>query len=197
LPEVWELYQRHVGDFDRDRTRALFERSYLDDVAARLPEGAELLDVGCGMGEPIARFFIERGFRLTGVDAAPAMLALCRDRFPEATWTKADMRELDLGRRFDAIIAWDSFFHLSRDDQRPMFTIFAEHAAPGCLLLFTSGPKDCEAIGDWYGEKLFHASLAPEEYGELLAANGFEVIRHKAEDPECDYHTVWLARSIA
>jgi hypothetical protein len=37
------------------------------------------------------------------------------------------MRQLALGRPFDGIVAWDSFFHLGHDDQRRMFAIFADH----------------------------------------------------------------------
>lgn len=193
--DVWRLYERHASDFDRDRSRSLFEKSYLEDVVNRLNDGAEVLDLGCGTGEPIARFFLEQGFRLTGVDRAPAMLALGRERLPEASWIEADMRDLDLGRRFAAILAWDSFFHLKPEDQRAMVPVFARHIAPRGLLLFTSGPAAGEVIGDWYGNKLFHASLDPDEYRSLLRTSGFEVIRHQAEDPDCAGHTVWLARA--
>ena len=40
------------------------------------------------------------------------------------------MRELALGRKFSGILAWDSFFHLRHDDQRRMFPVFRQHAAP-------------------------------------------------------------------
>lgn len=193
--DVWRLYERHAHDYDRDRSRLLFEKSYLEDVASRLDAGAEILDIGCGTGEPIARFFLERGFRLTGVDAAPAMLALCRKRLPQGTWIEADMRGLHLGRRFGAILAWDSFFHLDAGDQRAMFPVFKAHIVPRGLLLFTSGPTAGEAVGDWYGNRLFHASLDPDEYRSLLRASGFEVLRYQANDPECGGHTVWLAQS--
>ncbi len=192
-PDVWPLYETSAAAFDRDRNRDAGEAVYLRKVAARLPEGGQVLDLGCGMGEPIARFFIERGHHVTGVDAAPAMLAICRARFPDETWIVADMRRLALGTRFDAIVAWDSFFHLSREAQRAMFALFGDHTAPGAALLFTSGPADGEAIGDLYGQALFHASLDPQEYRALLAENGFDVVVHRVEDPECGGHTVWLA----
>ncbi len=73
-------------------------------------------------------------------------------------------------------MAWDSFFHLGFDDQRRMFAVFRAHAAPGAPLLFTSGPRHGEAIGRFRGEPLYHASLAPDEYRALLAANGFAVV---------------------
>jgi SAM-dependent methyltransferase len=188
------LYQRHAHAFDRDRSRDLFERTWLDRFAALLPRGGSILDIGCGMGEPIARHFIEAGYALTGVDSSPAMIGLCKSRFPDQTWAVADMRTLDLGRSFDSVLAWDSFFHLRREDQRAMFPVFRAHAAPGAALMFTSGPRAGEAIGTFHGEPLYHASLAPDEYRALLDRCGFEVVAHAAEDPGCGGRTIWLAR---
>ena len=192
--QIIGLYERHAHAWDRARGRSLVERAWLDRCTALLAPGASILDLGCGAGEPIAGHLIGRGFRVTGVDSAPTLIAVCRDRFPDHEWRVADMRALSLGRRFDAVIAWDSFFHLAYDDQRAMFPVFAQHAAPGAALLFTSGPAHGEAIGSFQDEPLYHASLDEAEYRSLLAANGFVVLRHVADDPDCGHHTIWLAR---
>src|SRR5690606_31614427 len=134
------------------------------------------------------------GFRVVGVDSSPTLIAKCRSRFPEAEWLVADMRKLSINRTFDGLIAWDSFFHLSHQDQRGMFAIFRAHVSPGAPLLFTTGPDHGEAIGSFEGESLYHASLAPGEYRTLLAANGFKVLDHVIEDQNCGRHTLWLAQ---
>lgn len=188
------LYGRHAHAFVRDRGRNLFEAPWLDRFRALMPEDAAVLDIGCGTGEPLARYLTERGCRVTGIDAAPEMIAMCRDRFPDGDWRVADMRTLSLGRTFDGLLAWDSFFHLDHDDQRRMFPVFRPHAAPGAALMFTSGPSHGEAVGAFEGEPLYHASLDPEEYRALLDANDFVVVAHAVEDPDCGGHTVWLAR---
>ncbi len=193
MPGIQALYEAVARQFDRDRSRALMEKPYLDALLSRLGGGREILDLGCGSAEPVAKFFIDAGCRVTGVDAAAAMIAICRERYPGGEWIEADMRGLDLGRRFDAIIAWDSFFHLEPDDQRAMFPVFARHAAPGEQLLFTSGPRAGVAMGEIYGHALYHASLDSTEYENLLAAEGFRVLLHRVEDPDCGGHTVWLA----
>ena len=184
----------HLWVADRIKQRSLFERVWLERFRDLIVPGGTLLDLGCGPGVPLAAWFIDEGFRITGIDSAPAMLDLARARFPEQAWIDADMRHLALGRRFDAVLAWNSFFHLSRDDQRRMFAIFAAHAAPGAPLMFTSGPGDGEAIGSLYGQDLFHASLDPAAYRLLLAEAGFVEVAHVARDPQCQGHTVWLAR---
>ena len=188
------LYERHADAWDEDRGRTLSERAWLDRFFAVARPGGSVLDLGCGGGEPIARHVIECGYRVTGVDSAPSLSALCKGRFPAQEWIVAEMRTLALGRAFSGILAWDSFFHLGPDDQRRMFPVFRRHAAPGAALMFTAGPREGEAIGTYRGEPLYHASLDAAEYRALLEKSGFEVVSHVVEDPGCGGHTVWLAR---
>ena len=188
------LYRRHAAVFDRDRGRNLFEKAWLDRFLADMAKPRRVLDLGCGMGEPIAAYLISMGCRITGVDTSPELLGLARTRFPAQEWIESDMRGLDLERHFDGILAFNSFFHLSEDDQRDMFPVFARHAAPGAALLFTSGPDAGEAIGSFEGDPLHHASLSPAEYAALLDRNGFLVRRFIADDPDCQGHSLWLAK---
>ena len=193
---IIDLYERHAAAYDTDRGRGLFERGWLERFRAAMQPHATVLDLGCGMGEPIARYFIENGHPVTGVDSAPSLIRLCETRFPDAAWIVADMRRLDLGAQFGGILAWDSFFHLKVEDQRAMFATFRAHAAPGTALMFTSGPARGEAIGSYHGEPLYHASLDQEEYAALLGTYGFQVLDHVTEDATCGGHTVWLAHLI-
>lgn len=192
---IIEIYRDHAAAWDDGRGRSLFERVWLDRLRALLPDRGAVLDLGCGGADPIARYFVDHGFAVTGIDTSPALLDRARERFPGHRWIFADMRDLRLTERFNGILAWNSFFHLRRDDQRRMFDVFRRHAAPGAALMFTSGPAEGEAIGALDGERLFHASLDPSEYRALLDRHGFDVVAHIAEDPDCTGHTVWLARA--
>jgi SAM-dependent methyltransferase len=188
------LYDRNASAWDAARGRSLFEKPWLDRFLESVPQGGSILDIGCGAGEPIARHLVDRGYAVTGVDSSANLIDLCRQRMPDEDWRVADMRNLSLGRRFDGLIAWDSFFHLAFDDQRRMFPIFRAHAGQGASLIFTTGPEHGEALGTFAGETLYHASLSPEEYRGLLTENGFEVVAHRVNDPDCGGHTIWLAR---
>lgn len=192
---VLDVYETHVAAFVTLRSTALFERPWLDALLDTMPaDGREVVDLGCGTGMPIAGYLISRGCRVTGIDGAEAMLGRARESFPEQVWIRADMRELpDIGA-FDAVVAWHSFFHLTPEDQRPMFARFCRLCRPGGALIFTSGPEHGEAIGSFEGRPLYHGSLASAEYRDLLRANGFEVVRHVENDPDCGGATVWLAR---
>jgi SAM-dependent methyltransferase len=188
------LYEENAAAWDRQRGRDLFEKPWLDRFLALLPPAPRILDIGCGMGEPVAAYLIGRGARVTGVDSSPSLVALARERLPEHEWIAVDMRALALGRRFDGLLAWHSFFHLAPEDQEPMFPRFAAHAQPGAALMFTSGWSRGEAIGSWQGEPLYHGSLDTAEYRALIEENGFAVVDHRIQDPGCGDATIWLAQ---
>lgn len=188
------LYQTFAEDFDRSRSRALMEKHWLDRFLVYLPPKASILDIGCGAGEPIARYCIENGHEATGIDASPALISLCRARFPGHRWLVRDMRDMRLDSRFDGLIAWHSLFHLTPDDQQIVLETCMHLAAEEAVLMFTAGPDRRETLGRFCGQPLYHASLAFEEYRVILAGGGFQIIAHAIDDQSCGGATVYLAR---
>jgi 2-polyprenyl-3-methyl-5-hydroxy-6-metoxy-1,4-benzoquinol methylase len=181
--DIIDLYRRHAKAWVEARGSELkIERLWLDRFCTLLPNDARILDIGCGSGEPIARHLVDRGYAVTGIDSAADMIEMFRRNLPEQEAHIADMRALALLRRFDGVLAWDSFFHLDYDDQRAMFAVFAHHAKAGAPLMFTSGPAHGQAIGTFAGEPLHHASLDPAEYKSLLDTNGLFVLGHVCYD---------------
>lgn len=175
------LYSDKAGDWIADRRRTLgtdgpglTEAGWFERFMAALPTGGTVLDVGCGAGWPVAATLLEQGFKVTGVDPAPGLLAHAAGTLPEGEWLAGDMRTLDLGaRRFDGLLAWHSLFHLSPADQRIALPRILSHAAETCVFMTSTGPAEGEVLGEWRGEPLYHASLGPEEYRTIFAAHGF------------------------
>lgn len=193
---IIDHYERHARDWDADRRNAGWnDKPWHDRFIAELPAGAMLLDLGCGSGSPVAQHMVECGLHVTGV-ASPTLVSLCRVRLPDQEWIVADMRSLRLGRRFDGVLAWDSFFHLKPNDQRNMFDVFARHVMPLGTLMFNAGPAHGEPIGSYRGDPLYHASVSAEEYEALLDDSGFDIFAHTVEDwRHGGGRTVWLAQS--
>jgi len=188
------VYERQAVRFDRERPKRLLERAWLDRVLELVTPGGLILDLGCGTGDPISGYILSRGFRVIGVDASHAMLAIARERFPDGDWRHGDMRELDVPERFEGIIGWDSFFHLTRDAQRGVIPKLVAHLAPDGVLMLTIGTHDGEVMGHVGGEPIYHSSLEPGEYRQILGELGLAVVAFVMEDPDCDFHSVLLAR---
>lgn len=131
---------------------------------------------------------------MTGLDASAAMLQLARAKLPEGDWRHVDMRGLDLGEVFDGIIGWNSFFHLNPGEQRALLPRIAAHLAPGGMLMLTVGPEVGEVGGHVGDDPVYHSSLDPKDYREILASHGVDVTAFVAEDPDCERQTVLLAR---
>lgn len=198
--DVAALYSDPVvaAGWDARRSRALFEAGWLRRALRGLPAGAAVLDLGCGAGEPIAAWLASEGYAVTGVDVSPSMLALARARLPGIEWILADMRDVDLGRRFGAVIAWDSLFHLDGSAQRMALARIAAHLGPGGRFLATVGPRAGEAAGRVGAagaeREVYHASLSPRAYAAHLEDLGLEMTAFVAEDPDCGAHSILMAR---
>lgn len=191
---IIEIYKKHARAWTELRGDFLYEKEWLDLFLSLIPVHSTLLDLGCGSGKPIADYLIQQGHTLIGVDSSDVMIAMAQKNFPKQTWVQADMRTVELDQKFNAILAWDSFFHLTPDDQRQMFAQFAQFSVTNTALMFTSGPMAGEAMGDLFGDALYHASLSQDEYRVLLKQYGFNVVKMVANDVECTGHTVWLAQ---
>lgn len=191
-----EVYETNAVAFDEQRSKVLFEKKWLDKFLSHLEEGDEVLDVGCGSGEPIAKYLIENKMKVTGVDFSKEMIVMASRRFPQNEWLVQDMRELKLNRKFKAIIAWNSYFHLTQNDQRSVFSLFAKHLQKDGVLMTTVGPENGEVEGLVNDQRIYHSSLSPDEYKELMNEHGFELLEFVPNDPECNGHTILLARSL-
>lgn len=188
-------YDRSAQDWHASRAGTYPERHWIDLVAGQLPAGARVLDLGCGSGHPVAADLLARGFAVTGLDFAEAMLAIARATLPLGTWIAGDMRDLPVEGRFHAVIAWDSFFHLSGDEQRALIPRIAALLAPGGWFLFTAGPAEGEVWGAVSGGPVWHASLSPAAYAAALQEAGLHLRRFIAEDPDTAGRSVVLARA--
>ena len=191
--QIKDLYTRNAGFWDQNRNCNLVEKKWLDKVLARCPQHPNILYLGCGTGKPIAQYLIEQGAFITGVDFSPTMLGLARSHYPDHIWMEADIRHIDLGRTFVAIINWSAMFHLTEDDQRAMFPIMKRHLTAKGVVLITTGTSAGECSGSVAGETVFHASLDEAEYRMQFENYGFSGIEYCPEDPETSGYTLWLA----
>jgi SAM-dependent methyltransferase len=121
--------------------------------------GSPILELGCGTGRvllPLAR----QGYQITGVDVSPPMLDVARRKVAaenltgQVTLFEQDMRELELGGRFNlAFAAINSFMHLlNTDDQLTALARIRHHLNPGGLLLLDLFNPDLSRLLDLRGQ---------------------------------------------
>ncbi len=75
-----------------------------------IPEHAQILDLGCGSGKPIAAYLIEQGHSVVGVDSSDVMIEMAKHNFPEQHWIQADMRQIELEQKFQGYFGMGQFF---------------------------------------------------------------------------------------
>jgi len=152
---------------------------WLRDLDARLPDGADVLELGCGRGVPGTRELARR-HRVTGVDISAVQVALARHHVPEASFVHADAVELDVAPgSLDAVVALFFFSHVPVAEQADLVGRIGSWLKDAGLVLatFAAGEAGEEIDDDWLGAPMFFASLGSEAYPPLLRDSGLEPIR--------------------
>jgi cyclopropane fatty-acyl-phospholipid synthase-like methyltransferase len=183
----------------RERQALRFrERPYVDRFLALTAPGTPLLDVGCGAGTPIARYLLDRGYRLTGVDASPVMLRLARANCPEAELVAGDMGAVELlTGGYHGIVAWDSIFHVPKAQHGQLFHRLSRWLVPNAPLLLSLGGSEGEFSAPMFGIDFFYSAHSPEVSLVLLQDAGFEILLAEIDDPSSRGHLAVLCRKGA
>ncbi|MET9297617.1 class I SAM-dependent methyltransferase [Streptomyces sp. NPDC003077] len=127
----------HAGVYDlfylgRGKDYAAEAADTADLIRARRPNAASLLDVACGTGTHLEHFAKEFT-RTEGLELSADMLEHARARIPGTPLHQGDMRDFDLGRRFDAVVSMFSSVGYLRttDELDAALASFARHLEPG------------------------------------------------------------------
>lgn len=170
-------WEEVAKDFSAIRERSDIGVDVLHAWAQSLPHGGAVLDLGCGTGIPVARALLAEGFEIHGVDAAPAMVAEFRQRFPNASVACEPVEHSTFfGRRFDGIVAIGLIFLLPSAVQRQLILAVASALNGGGHFLFTAPAQACEWADTMTG-RTSH-SLGEQAYARLLAEAGLVLVRN-------------------
>ncbi len=191
-PETGKAYDRIAAWFRSETRNSPYGMPFLEELLALLPEHAHVLDAGCGFGR-MARVLLDRGCRVTGVDVSGEMLRLASEYVPEAHLVQADVSEFRTTETFDAVLAWDSLFHLPPDRHRPMLKRMKQLLKPDGIFLMTSGSRKGRVSGAMNGVEFHYSTLSMEEYRTELARNGFVILK-MIQDQLPEEHLVTFAR---
>lgn len=109
-----------------------------------------LLDVACGTGLHLVS--LREHYAAEGIDLDDGLLEVARRRLPDVPLHRADMRDFDLGRRFDVVTCLFSAIGY-------VLTVDALHAAIGCMARHLE-PGGALVVEPWFEPDAFHRDHA-------------------------------------
>lgn len=107
-----EVYDARAADY-ADLTKTLGEHDELVAFCKALPEGAHVLDLGCGPGQ-YAAFMVKQGCTVDAVDASSEMIKLAAGQVG-VTARQASFDDISGDAIYDGIWANFSLLHAPRD----------------------------------------------------------------------------------
>ena len=186
--DTWEAWKAQITDDPR--------AEWCDRLARRLPDGADVVELGCGGGTAETALLAAR-FRLTGVDLSAEQLRRARERVPGAEYVHADLTTLELEPgSLDAVAAFYVFNHVPRDLLAGLFARIHGWLRPNGLFLASLGASDLPGwTGDFLGAPTYFSGFEPEANRRLLAEAGFEPVRDEVveiREPEGEATFHWV-----
>ncbi|MDR4988961.1 MAG: methyltransferase domain-containing protein [Bacteroidales bacterium] len=187
--DLIDAYNRLAVDYDKNR--GLFDMSAVLREFYACLEGRKghLLDLGCGAGEPGPAFFIDKGWKVTGVDFSEKMLELAGKYQPGMNSILADITKVAfLPEQFDAVTAIYSLFHIEKEKHPKLFYDLYQWLKPGGKMLFTYACKEYTGHAEFSGyirfmsENLFYSHTTPQKLYAMLEATGFDLLARDYRD---------------
>ena len=173
--EFAHTYEENRGNFD--------VVPVLEDFYGTLEKSTgQLLDLGCGAGEPVSKWFISKGWEATGVDFSKSMLELAQRYVPEMKCIQSDMRNVQFtDEQFDAIVAIYSLFHVPWKDHEALFSNAFQWLKREGGMLFTyatsayTGEKVFDGYKEFLGQRLYYSHMSEGQLYATLEKVGFVI----------------------
>lgn len=136
-----------------------------------IPEGGSIIDVGCGSGRDL-KVFARMGYKASGIDPSPAMVALAAAYSGCPTWI-APAEELNAQGVFDGAWACASLLHLPRSLLNKALVQIEQSLVPGGTLFVSMLPGDEEGPR---ADGRYFAKYSPDDLKTRISSAGFTVL---------------------
>lgn len=165
-------------------SRHLYDNSLqLEELDELVDPGNKVLDVGCGSGIPVAKYFVEHGCEVIGFDVSKEMIRLAMRNVPRGDFFQADVLAIELpSNTYNLVVSFYCVFHIEKSRQEEVFQKFYEALIPGGYSYFTLAGEKYTNEKEFQGTKRFGDCLLPyahfseEKYREILTSTGFTII---------------------
>lgn len=184
-----EKYSRKNMNMDE------LEKFLCNEIIKRTEKEAKILDLGCGTGLPYNKYFVKKGFKLTGVDISERHISLAKKNVKTAKYIVGDFFTDKIKGKYDAITSFYAIFHIPREEHFKLFKRIHGLLKKGGHILITlatdSMKKDINP--DFAGAPMAWSSYGIDKNKKLIKDAGFEIIV-MAEDYRTERHMWILAR---
>ena len=182
-----DYYQQHCTTFCK-QTVSIDPAVFLDPFVHVLPEGASILDVGCGSGRDLL-WAKNRGFMPAGFEKSPGLAAFAR-KHSGCEVIEGDFETFDFSAMsFDAILASGSLVHVPHARLADIIRNLTQALAPGGWF-YTSHKKGDGARTDDTG-RVFYL-WQDTDLRRLFDTLGFELIHFSSSESVKNSKDMWL-----
>ena len=142
-------------------------RWFLDETLRRIPNGADVLELGCGTG--IDALELAAGRRYTGVDISARMLASASRRVTDGRFIRSDVTAMDAPEAsFDAVVALYVLGHVPPAEHAPLFRSVHRWLRRGGVFCASFPVGDDDGVeDDWLGVPMYFGGI-----GRVATENG-------------------------
>lgn len=167
-------YDRIAHEWTDERNKSFVSKLVMDFADKVSPKG-KILDIGCGSGY-LSKYLVERNFQVRGIDASEKMIEIAKSqKMAHADFITSDFFDFVSPKKFDGVIAWDSFFHFPKSKQEDIYYKVESLLNMNGYLLFTHGDADDEHIDKMMGESFYYSCLPKEKVSNILTNIGFKI----------------------
>ncbi len=194
--KLWGEHLHHGYWIRGDESKEQAQQQLIEHLArlAKIPQGAAILDVGCGFGASSVYLCKQFGATSTGITISPVQVemanaAAARER-ADARFCLMDAEAMSFEKPFDVLWSVESISHYH--DRKKFFDSAAKLLKPGGIF----------ALTDWFKKpELSHAEVRKYinpieqgmfvrleeigDYEEFLRSNGMEILRREELTKHC------------
>jgi uncharacterized protein len=141
------------------------------------PNARTALDIGCGCGIPVCRYFSEHGLQTVGIDISARQIERAKRLAPRAAYICADYLETG-DDRHDIITAFYSIIHMDRRLHKRVFEKLYRQLGDQGIAVVTVGHEQWQGDEEnWLGvegARMYWSHYAVERYHAMLNTMNFK-----------------------
>lgn len=180
-------YEAHAQEFLLGRDTSMIGSVVVEQWACELPEGSEVIELGCGAGYPITRSLQATGLKLWAIDSSASLVKEFKQRFPSIPVQCEKVQCSNFfNRTYHAAIAVGLLFLLPEKDQLALIERVSKVLVPNGRFLFMAPIE----IGTWndLNTGIVCHSLGRVNYESCLNAAGLRIVKTFVDNGGNNYY---------